>query len=284
MNQHLTFSVSMCVYSGDNPVNFDAAINSVVNQTVLPTEIVLVVDGPVPDSIDQVIEKYSAKLDHTVISFKVIRLEKNMGHGEARRICFDNCSQELIALMDADDLSIPERFEKELEYYSKYPETSVVGGYISEFISSKEPTDTSNHAGKRIVPEKDEDIKAFIKKRCPMNQVTVMFRKSDVSEVGGYIDWYCEEDYYLWIRLALAGKIFGNVPEKLVDVRVGNEMYQRRGGWKYFTSEFGIQRLMLKEHMISIFRFILNVSERLLIQVLLPNRIRGWIFQKLARE
>lgn len=278
------FSVSMCVYGKDNPEHFDVAIESVVNQTIKPAEIVLTVDGPIPKTIEDVIKKYHECLNNSEIVFKVIRLDKNMGHGEARRICFDNCSCGLIALMDADDLSVPTRFEKQLNYYVNHPEVSVVGGYITEFISTDNPVDTSKTAGTRIIPEKDEDIKVYMKKRCPMNQVTVMFKKEDVAMVGGYIDWYCEEDYYLWIRLAVAGKKFGNIPENLVHVRVGEEMYQRRGGWKYFKSEAGIQSLMLKKRIISIPRFIVNVGERFILQALMPNKIRGWVFQKLARQ
>ncbi len=159
-----------------------------------------------------------------------------------------------------------------------------MGGYITEFITSADLGDISKRAGSRIVPETDEDIKLYMKKRCPMNQVTVMFKKEDVAEVGGYIDWYCEEDYYLWIRLERAGKHFANIPENLVNVRVGEEMYQRRGGIKYFKSEAGIQRLMLKEKMIGFPQFIVNVGERLIVQVLMPNKLRGWVFQKFARN
>ena len=121
-------------------------------------------------------------------------------------------------------------------------------------------------------------------RRCPMNQVTVMFKKDDVAAVGGYIDWYCEEDYYLWIRLALAGKKFGNINENLVHVRVGEEMYNRRGGIKYFKSEAALQRYMLKKRIISFPRYAINVFERLILQVLMPNKVRGFIFQKFARE
>lgn len=278
------FSVSICVYGKDDPDHFDAAIASIIEQTIKPTEIVLTVDGPIPETIERVIEKYKKKAETFETLFKVIRLHKNMGHGEARRICFDNCSYGIIALMDADDLSIPTRFEKQMAYLEEHPEVSVVGGYITEFVSADSPTDTSKTAGNRVVPEKDEDIKRYMQKRCPMNQVTVLFKKDDVAAVGGYIDWYCEEDYYLWIRLALAGKKFGNIPEKLVDVRVGEEMYQRRGGWKYFRSEAGIQRLMLQNKIIGFPRYVINVGERFIIQTLMPNKIRCWIFQKLARN
>ena len=278
------FSVSMCVYGRDNPEHFNASIYSVINQTLKPTEIVLTVDGPIPETIEKVIQNSKSICDDNGVKFKVIRLGKNMGHGEARRICFDNCSCDLIALMDADDLSVPTRFEKQMDYLASKPDVSVVGGYITEFITVGNPTDISKTAGKRFVPETDEDIKLYMQKRCPMNQVTVMFKKADVAEVGGYIDWYCEEDYYLWIRLALAGKKFGNIPENLVNVRVGEEMYQRRGGWKYFKSEAGIQRLLWKKKMIGYPRFLINVSERFVIQILMPNGIRGWLFQRFARE
>lgn len=271
------FSVSMCVYGGDDPAHFDAAIESIVKQTVPPSEIVLVVDGPIPESTQSVIIKWEASL--TEIAFRVIYLEKNMGHGEARRVSFEHCTHDLIALMDADDLSVPERFAWQLAYLEQHPEVSVVGGHIHEFIG-----DPTNCVGRRIVPLADADIKQYMQKRCPMNQVTVLFRKADIAEVGGYIDWYCEEDYFLWLRLALAGKQFGNVEQNLVNVRVGEEMYQRRGGIRYFRSEAKLQAFMLKNHLIGLPRYAINVAERLVLQVLMPNRLRGWVFQKFARE
>ena len=279
MTCYPAFSVSMCVYGGNEPRFFDDAIASIVEQTVQPNEIVLTVDGPVPEITEKVIQKYREQLAQTDIVFKVVYLAKNMGHGEARRICLDNCSHELIALMDADDLSVPDRFEKQLAVFVRNPAFSIVGGNIQEFIDVPE-----NCVGKRVVPMADADIKTYMQKRCPMNQVTVMFRKADVIAVGGYIDWFCEEDYYLWLRLALAGKQFANVPENMVNVRVGDEMYSRRGGWKYFCSEEKLQRFMLKKEMISFPRFMINVLQRFILQVLLPNELRKLVFQQFARE
>lgn len=283
MNE-MNFSVSICVYGKDSPEHFDVALESIVDQTLAPTEIVLTVDGPIPEAMEKIIAKYRERLENSRIGFKIIRLEKNMGHGEARRVCFENCSCQLIALMDADDLSVPDRFEKQIKYCLDNPEVSAVGGNITEFISADDPRDTSRKAGSRKVPEDDAGVKRFMRKRCPMNQMTVMFRKDDVAEVGGYVDWYCDEDYYLWIRLALAGKRFGNIPSDLVNVRVGTEMYRRRGGLKYFMSEYKLQKLMLAKGITGWFRFFINVAERFILQVLMPNRIRGWLFQKLARS
>ncbi len=279
MAQYPAFSVSMCVYGGDDSTFFDAALESVVQQTVPPSEIVLTVDGPIPTATETVIQKYRDALPALGIAFPVVYLERNMGHGEARRICFEHCRHDLIALMDADDLSVPERFQKQLACFASDPTLAIVGGNMQEFIG------TLDHpVGKRLVPQLDADIKRYMQRRCPMNQVTVMFRKTAVIQAGGYLDWYCDEDYYLWIRMALVGCKFGNVPDILVNVRVGAEMYSRRGGWKYFKSEARLQQLMLRKRMIGPGRYGINVAQRLVLQVLMPNNLRSWLFQKLARS
>lgn len=268
------FSVSMCVYGGDDPVWFKTAVDSILNQTVVPDEVALVVDGPVPDALDAVIRDYEA-----MACFKVVRLPENRGHGEARRASLAACSNELVALMDADDISLPDRFERQLSLFAQQPELDIVGGIIKEFIDTPD-----NVVGVREVPCEDGDIKEYMKTRCPMNQVTVMFRKSSVEKAGGYQDWFNEEDYYLWLRMALAGMTFANLPDNLVNVRVGKQMYQRRGGWKYFNSEAKLQNWMLKNRVIGPVTWAINVAKRLVVQVLLPNRLRGWVFRKFARK
>ena len=264
----------MCVYGKDDPAWFKIAVDSVIDQTRKPDEIVLVVDGPVPDELERVISEFE-KLDY----FKVVRFEVNQGHGNARRAGLKECSNELIAIMDSDDISTPDRFEKQLMEFEKDEELAIVGGNITEFIGEPE-----NIIGKRTVFYNDEDIKKDLKSRCPMNLVTVMFKKTSVEKAGGFIDWFCEEDYYLWLRMALADMKFSNVSDDLVNVRVGKEMYQRRGGVKYFKSEAKLQGFMLKNKIISFPRYMINVNKRLIVQVLLPNKLRGWVFKKFARK
>ena len=268
------FSVSMCVYGRDNPDWFRTAVDSILNQTVPPSEVVVVVDGPVPEELDAVIRGYEM-----MPVFKVIRLAENRGHGEARRTGLEHCSNDIVALMDADDISLPYRFEKQLAVFAENPDLSVLSGKIAEFVDEE-----TNVVGYRSVPERHDEIYAYLKRRCPLNQVAVMFRKEDVREVGGYLDWYCNEDYYLWIRLRMAGKKFANLSDVLVNVRVGRDMYMRRGGWKYFRSEARLQRYMLKSRVIGLPTYLMNVSKRLAVQILMPSRLRGWVFQKFARE
>ncbi len=267
------FSVSMCVYGKDDPVWFDTAVRSILNQTVAPSEVVLVVDGPVPAELDIVIEKYEADP-----IFKVIRFAENRGHGNARRAGLSACTNELVAIMDADDISAPDRFQRQLAVFAAAP-VDIVGGNITEFVDRPE-----NIVGQRTVPTGNAEILEYMKKRCPMNLVTVMFKKASVEQAGGFIDWYCEEDYYLWLRMAAAHMRFANVPENLVNVRVGRDMYSRRGGVRYFKSEARLQKYMLDTKVIGFGTYLVNVTKRLIVQVLLPNKLRGWVFQKFARK
>ena len=265
----------MSVYENDNPQDFYGAVMSIYQQTCPPEEIVLVIDGPVPDEMLETINRLKAE---TCI-MNVIPLEKNMGHAIARQTGLEAASNNLCAVMDADDVSVPNRFEKQLQAFEEHPEVSVVGGLINEFIH-----DTDSIVGTRNVPETDSDIKQYLKSRCPMNLVTVMLKKNDILQVGGYKDWYCEEDYYLWIRLALAGYKFYNIQENLVNVRVGDEMYQRRGGKKYFQSEARLQKYMHEHRLISWPRCVYNILIRWTVQVVMPNKLRGWVFRKFARN
>lgn len=274
MMERQKFSVAMCVYGGDDPQWFAQAVDSILNQTTPPDEVVLVVDGPVPKTLDEIICGYEQNP-----VFRVVRLAENQGHGNARRASLEHCTNDLVALMDADDISVSDRFEKQLSVFAEAPETDIVGGVVDEFIK-----DLSQVVGVRKLPCADREIKEYLKTRCPMNQNTVMFKKSSVSSVGGYIDWYNDEDYYLWIRMFLAGMTFANLPQILTHMRVGEDMYRRRGGWRYFKSEAKLQKYMLEHQVIGFGTYTLNVAKRLIVQVLLPNRIRGWVFQKFARS
>jgi glycosyltransferase involved in cell wall biosynthesis len=270
----MDFSVSMSVYGKDNPQYFSIALESVFKQTVKPTEVVLVVDGPVPDATSQIIEAMLDKYKN----LKVFYLAKNMGHGWSRRAGLKNCTCELVAITDSDDICVPHRFEKELQCFENDKDLSVVGGYIGEFED-----DVKNIIGIRKVPLEDHEIKQYLKSRCPFNQTSVMFRKSHVDNVGGFIDWHCEEDYFLWVRMLLAGCKFKNLPENLVFVRMNYDSYMRRGGLRYFKSEAALQMYMYKNKVISFARLIINVSIRFIVQVLIPNRSRKWFFKKFFR-
>ena len=268
-------SVCMSVYKNDNPTDFLVAVRSIIAQTVQPSEIIMIVDGPIPNELEEAVNTINGEYD----GLKLVRFEENRGHAAARQAGVDNATNELVAVMDSDDIALPDRFEKQLSFLQANPDIDVVGGQIDEFIG-----EVDNVVGRREVPCADEDIKVYLKSRCPMNLMTILARKSSIQRVGGYIDWFCEEDYYLWIRMALTGCKFANLPDTLVNVRVGKAMYQRRGGWKYFKSEAKLQHYMWKHGVIGFSRFLYNVAIRFAVQVAMPNGVRGWVFRTFARK
>lgn len=270
------FSVAISVYKNDTPGYLADALESIIlHQTVRPAEVVLVVDGPVSAQVSKVIEEF----EKTYPIFAVIRLEENKGLGNALRLAVEKSRYELIARMDSDDISVPDRFEQQLKAFEDHPEMDIIGGDIEEFVDSAE-----NVIACRKVPVTDGEIKQYMRKRCPLNHVSVMFRKEAVLRSGNYQDWFQNEDYYLWLRMMKAGCSMGNTGSTLVRVRVGQDMYRRRGGMKYYRSEAKLQKYMYKEKMISLPLYLTNVLKRLIVQVLLPNRLRGWVFQHFARE
>ena len=274
--KNLKFSVAISVYKNDNASFFNEALESIIiNQTVKPDEVVLIVDGYIPESIENIIHKFELRMN----SLRVIRLAKNGGLGNALRIAVNNCSYNLIARMDSDDISIPKRFEIQLKEFEKEDNLDILGGNIVEFIGSKE-----NIIAMRDVPKTDKEIKKYSMKRCPMNHTTVMFKKEAVVRVGNYMDLFWNEDYYLWIRMIENNCIFKNLSIELVNVRVDKDTYKRRGGLHYFKSEKYLQDYMLMHGMIKMHIYCLNIIKRFVVQCLLPNSVRAWVFKNFARN
>ena len=265
------FSVLMSLYYKDNPIWLKQAIDSILSNTVKPNQIVLVVDGPIPDELEQILNEYEKFLD-------VLRLEKNSGLGIALQQGLLKCKSQLVARMDSDDISLPNRFELQLKEFEKNPNLTIVGGYIREFDS---------HNGKAIsvrkVPLEDDKIKKYIKTRSPFNHPTVMFKKEDVLKAGNYQTFYQMEDYYLWVRLVKANYQMKNIPEVLLEFRTDREMFARRGGYKYFKSNKELLKQMLKMKMINYPYYLFNVTIRFIAQVLMPNKIRTIFYKRILR-
>ena len=247
-----------------------------MHQSVKPNQIVLVQDGPIPEKLSAILMEYQEKYSKVM---NIIRLEKNMGLGNALRLGVENAKYEIIARMDSDDICLPDRFEKQLTYLETHPECDIVGGQMTEFIGT-----VDNIISRRVVPLKNEEIYEYMKSRCAMNHVTVMFRKEAVLNAGNYKDWFWNEDYYLWVRMMKQNCIFANIPDVLVNVRSGVDQYARRGGRKYFNSEISLKKLMLDEGLITTQQFVINYIERFILQLLLPNHLRGWVYRKFARK
>ncbi len=268
------FSVAICVYGKDNADFFDKAVQSVINQTAVPKEIILVVDGPVPSSIQDVIDYHLNQIDF----LKVVYLPENKGYAFARQVALENCSYELIALMDSDDISVNNRFELQLNAFESSPDVSVVGGYITEFVG-----DINNIFGMRKTPLTPEECLSYSKLRAPINNVTAMYKKKDVMAVGGYNKEFFPEDYYLWVSLQISGYKVMNIPETLCYVRIDG-MFNRRGGLKYYRSIKKIYKYMLANRFITKSQYIKSQIVRLFVHAIIPNFVRKIIYKMFARS
>lgn len=271
----VNFSVLMSVYKNDKADFLKKALDSVIYQTLKPSEIVLVQDGPLTKDLFNIIDNYVKKCPNLI---KIINLENNLGLGKALKIGLEKCSNNIVARMDADDISKKDRFEKQIKYLEENKDIDVVGSWISEFDGEE-----SNIYAYRKLPTNFDQIKEFAKKRNPLNHVTVMFRKNKVINVGSYKGIIGFEDYYLWVRMLLNGSKFYNIPEYLVNVRAGKEMIKRRGGLNYIKNELKLQKKFLKIGFINKKEFVFNILTRSIIR-LLPANIRNFVYQKALRK
>ncbi|HEY8803598.1 MAG TPA: glycosyltransferase [Clostridium sp.] len=271
--EQLKYSVLMSVYYKENPDYFRESINSMLEQTIEPDEIVIVKDGQLTKGLDDVLDEF-----HDSEIIKVIALDVNKGLGEALNIGLKSCRNELIARMDSDDLSVNNRCERQLESFKSNEKLSVVGTAVSEFID--DPSVSIAYKGVEI---SDEDIKKRMKFRNPFNHPSVMFKKSDVLKVGSYKHWFLNEDYYLWIRMMQVNSIFANIDEPLLKMRTTNDTYLRRGGWKYFVTQKRLFDYMLKNKLINVIEYLYNNSIRFITRLLIPNKIRKILYLKMLR-
>lgn len=269
----IPFSVLLSVYNQESPSFLCQSLDSIFSQTHLPNEVVLVEDGPLNNELYRSIAVYRRK--YTCL--KVISLEKNQGLGRALNEGLKHCSCDIVARMDTDDIAKPNRFEKQLAIFEKYPEIDVVGAWIDEFED-----DIANVISVRKLPELHDDIWQFAKQRNPINHPVVMFRKSAVLAVGGYRHFPLFEDYYLWIRMLMNGAKFYNIQESLLYFRFSSEMFKRRGGWRYAMDELRFQRMMKQIHFISCPEFVKNILVRFSTRIM-PNSLRTFIYKKLLR-
>ncbi|HEY8890127.1 MAG TPA: glycosyltransferase [Clostridium sp.] len=272
--EELKYSVLMSVYYKENPDYFRDSINSMLDQTIKPDEIVIVKDGKLTKGLDDVLCEF-----HDSEIIKVIALDVNKGLGEALNIGLKSCNNELIARMDSDDLSVNNRCERQLESFKCNENLSVVGTAVSEFID-----DPSVSIAYKGVKTSDKDIKEKMKFRNPFNHPSVMFKKSDVLKVGSYQHWFLNEDWYLWIRMMQKNSTFENIDEPLLKMRTTNDTYMRRGGWKYFVTQKHLFDYMLKNKIINVNEYLYNNSIRFVTRLLIPNKIRKILYLKMLRS
>lgn len=271
----ILFSVLISVYKKEKAEYLKRALQSVINQTLKPTEIVIVKDGALTKELDDCIEdfqKQNSKL------FKILSFKENRGLGLALRDGVKACKYEYIARMDSDDISKLDRFEKQFNYLQKHPEIALLGTWITEFSKDENNPDTVTK-----LPCTHQDILRFAKKRNPFRHMTMVLKKEAVIEAGNYRDFLWFEDYDLWVRMLQRGYIAANIPEYLINVRANKEMFARRGGWQYLKQDLKFQQWLLNVKFITAFEFLINITVRVIVR-LMPNKLRIIFYKKVLRK
>ena len=271
----VNYSVLMSVYYKEHPDYLRQSMQSIYDQTVPTDDFVLVCDGPLTPELDAVIADMQLQFGPRL---NVCRLLKNGGLGKALNFGIGQCKNDLVARMDSDDVSRPDRCERQLAVFQDHPEYSLVSGIVEEFSDT-----VTNVSVRRIVPEHQNDIIDFAKKRNPFNHPCIMYKKSDVEAAGGYQDFYLLEDYYLWVRMLQQGFIGYNLQEPLLWMRAGSDMYKRRGGWKYVQSQRNLFKYMAQTGFITRNQYQIQSMIRL-IGAIVPNWLRTFLFKQILRK
>lgn len=269
------FSVLMSLYHKEKPAYVEECFRSLLRQTVKADEWVVVEDGPLTDELYAVLNKYEEENPGLI---KRVPLSVNQGLGLALQAGIPECTYDIIARMDTDDIAKEDRFEKQLAEFGKDPELDIIGSHIDEFEDTPDAI-----VARRVVPVTDEEIKKYQKKRDAFNHMTVMYKKKAVLDAGNYQSCPLMEDTFLWVRMMKNGARCKNVDESLVYARIGKDMFDRRGGWAYFKKYKTGRKMVYETKYISW----ADYASTILIQfcvALVPRSLRGWIFKKMLHR
>lgn len=270
------FSVLMSVYIKEKPEFLDASLHSVLAiQTIIPDEVILVKDGPLTEDLDAIIQKYLLEYSNVL---KIVELPKNVGLGKALNVGLSNCNYSLVARMDSDDINVHNRFERQIKRFQNNLQLDLTGSNIIEFFDSPD-----NPIFVKTLPTETSGIRKMIKRRNPINHVSVMFRKEAVIKAGGYKHLLYLEDYYLWARMLHEGCVMENINENLVYVRTGVDMFARRSNREYIKSWYRLQKAMYSLALISRLDMFINMIS-ISVFVLTPPVMKRFIYKVFLRK
>ena len=269
------YSVLMSLYKKEHPEYLCLALDSMIQQTVAPDEIVLVEDGPLTDDLYAIVEEYRSKFPNLL---HIVVNEKNLGLGLALNEGLKACRNELVARMDTDDISKPDRCEKQLKRFQEKPFLSIVGSHIDEFVGNKE-----NVISQRRVPTDSDAIYEYAKRRSAFNHPAVMYRKSDVLKQNGYSDLKRNQDVDLFGRMLFAGCKAENIDEVLLWFRSSDELAKRRKSWENTWSYIDTIRKfwMMGFSTLSDYAIVAVAQTGM---YLMPIQLQNWIYKNFLRN
>lgn len=275
MSQKPKFSVLLSIYKKEKPQNLIQCLKSLLQQTLLADEWVIVEDGPLTYELYEILDHYENQYPDLI---KRVKIKKHSGLGTALAEGVLHCSFELIARMDTDDISSRDRFERQINAFIDNPKLDICGSWIEEFEN-----DMGNIVSRRKVPVSKPDIIKYQKRRDAFNHMTVMYKKQAVLDAGNYEPVPYMEDTVLWVRMLQNNVHCANIPKYLVKVRVDNDFYKRRGGWEYFKLYRSGRKEVQKTGFINQWDYFLTVFTQFFVS-LTPLTIRSLLFKRLLHK
>lgn len=267
------YSVLMTVYVKEKAEFLREAIDSMLDQTVKPAEFVLVEDGPLTDELYKVVAEYKKNP-----IFKVVTLKENQGSGPASAAGVLACSNGWIARLDSDDWSAPDRIEKQFDAFLANPELDIIGTNCDEFIDTRD-----NVVAHVVLPETDEELAKFAKRRCPLRNSAIIAKKKAILKAGNYRRFDLFEDYDLYARMIQKGAKQYNVQEPLVLVRTSEDFFKRRGGIKYAGKILKFKNEQLRTGFFTLKDWMIGTIPHVGV-ALMPNFARGLVYKKMLRK
>ena len=269
------YSVLMSIYEKEDPKYFRDSIESMIHQTITPDEIVIVIDGPLTQKLENVIKNYTEQYPKL---FTIVPLKENVGLGKALNYGLQKCRNELVARMDTDDISVEERCELQIKEFISDPNLSIVGSHIDEFND-----DINNIVSSRIVPITHDEILEFSRRRNPFNHPTIMYKKSEVLRCGGYKDYRRNQDLDLFVRMLMNGCIAKNIDKSLVLFRANQDNLKRRKSWIKCKSYIEmIYKFWRKGHSSFLDLLIVTISQ--IVVFMAPSWFLKWISNMFLRR
>lgn len=270
------FSVLMSVYKNDNPEHLRIALNSIYHeQTLKPEQVVIVADGELTAVQLSIITSFGDSITNERVTF--LELPQNMGLAVALNEGLKHCHHEIVARMDADDIALPTRFEKQINYLLSNPDVDVCGTLIDEI-----DTDTAEYISTRRVPLTQVDIKAFARKRSVVSHPSVIFKKSKVLSVGGYPLFRKSQDFALWSLLLVNNAVFANIDEVLLKMRTGTDLMTRRGV-SYLKYEYQVMLFQYRIGFITFAEFVKYATVRTVFRIL-PAGVKKILYAVVRRQ
>ncbi len=270
----MKYSVLQVVYKTDSYEWIIDSINSMIEQTIKPSQYIIIINGVVNKKVLNLIESY--KKDNSF--FEIIILKNSVLIGKALNIGVAKIKYKYCARIDSDDISIPTRCEETLEIFKKHSKVDIVGSCMEEFYG-----DPQNIVSYKKVSKNHNDILKFSKYRCPFNASSVMFKTNSVKKVDSYNNLRVFEDYDLWTRMLERGMIGYNIQENLVKYRVTDDFYARRGGLRYLNEALAFKKKLFNRKYINIFQYLFVCILHIFV-CLVPIKVRKMFYCNLLRR